>query len=159
MEHVFFRQSAVAARRAQPLLLTSWDLNDLKRINDTRGHAAGDVQLKTFAAVFNGAARLEDSCFRIGGDEFVGLHIGLHDGAALSRRVRKRFPAVAVGWTVVTQDSTLAEALERADRAMYANKATMGRAGARATLETQAATATFEAGTTLVLEDRGRPRR
>jgi diguanylate cyclase (GGDEF)-like protein len=47
------------------------DVNDLKRINDQRGHAAGDQALKWVARFLAGALRAEDVCCRIGGDEFL----------------------------------------------------------------------------------------
>jgi diguanylate cyclase (GGDEF)-like protein len=47
------------------------DVNDLKRINDQRGHAAGDQALKWVARFLAGALRADDVCCRIGGDEFL----------------------------------------------------------------------------------------
>jgi GGDEF domain-containing protein len=117
------RYQALASRQGSPLLVTSWDLNDLKRINDRDGHAAGDAHLRNFAQMLRSEARLEDAFFRIGGDEFVGLHLGLSDGAELLDRVRSRFAGVAAGWAFVDQD--FEAALIKADRLLYANKAQM----------------------------------
>jgi diguanylate cyclase (GGDEF)-like protein len=47
------------------------DVNDLKRLNDQRGHAAGDQALKWVARFLAGALRADDVCCRIGGDEFL----------------------------------------------------------------------------------------
>ncbi|HML01592.1 MAG TPA: diguanylate cyclase, partial [Acidimicrobiales bacterium] len=49
------------------------DLDGLKRINDTEGHAAGDAALLALVRAFYSAHRDEDTVFRVGGDEFVIL--------------------------------------------------------------------------------------
>ena len=121
------RYLALASRRGVNLLVTSWDVNDLKRINDNQGHAAGDAHLKHFAEVLRQEARLEDAFFRMGGDEFVGLHLGLTTGTELLERVQAHFPPVAAGWAVVDVRGFEA-ALVEADRLLYANKAQMKQA-------------------------------
>jgi diguanylate cyclase (GGDEF)-like protein len=47
------------------------DMNDLKLVNDSYGHQAGDVLLKTFADVLKEACPQGSQLFRIGGDEFL----------------------------------------------------------------------------------------
>ncbi len=51
--------------------LISIDMNGLKGINDTQGHAAGDEALLTLALCFNKALKSRQFGYRIGGDEFV----------------------------------------------------------------------------------------
>lgn len=51
--------------------LISLDMNGLKEINDTRGHAAGDEALSTLAICFIRAARNKQAVYRVGGDEFI----------------------------------------------------------------------------------------
>lgn len=53
--------------------LISIDMNGLKTLNDTQGHAAGDEALVTLALCFNRALKRRQYCYRIGGDEFVVL--------------------------------------------------------------------------------------
>jgi diguanylate cyclase (GGDEF)-like protein len=116
----FERYVALASRRGAPLVVTSWDVNDLKRINDSMGHAVGDAHLKRFAHALQASSRLEDAFFRVGGDEFIGLHLDLQDGEQVLERVRMAFPEVAAGWAVA--EHGLDVALIEADRRMYADK-------------------------------------
>ncbi len=60
-----------AERSGQPIQLLYLDLNKFKQINDTLGHAAGDVVLKTLAARLHGVFGDDRISARIGGDEFV----------------------------------------------------------------------------------------
>jgi diguanylate cyclase len=59
-----------AQRRSEPVSVVYIDINDFKTINDTQGHQRGDEILRTIGAVIKRTTRLEDSCFRYGGDEF-----------------------------------------------------------------------------------------
>ncbi len=116
------RFQALARRLRQPLLLTVWDLDDLKRINDTLGHAAGDEHILRFVRALKPVTREQDGVYRIGGDEFCGLHLGLASGAAIQARVQQRFPQVSVGWACA-DDAPLDAALAEADQHMYRAKA------------------------------------
>ena len=117
----FERYVALAARRNVGLIVTSWDVNDLKQVNDSMGHAVGDAYIKRCARALQSAARLEDAFFRVGGDEFVGLHLDLERGDQVIERVRAAFPSVAAGWAQTANG--LEVALIEADRRMYADKA------------------------------------
>ena len=64
-------ESARRHQRSTSLLLL--DVDDLKRINDTDGHAAGDEVLQTVASLLVANLRRVDRAFRIGGDEFAIL--------------------------------------------------------------------------------------
>ena len=57
--------------RRQPISILVLDMNGLKEINDTQGHAAGDDLLIVSAEVIRKAFRPDDIVARIGGDEFV----------------------------------------------------------------------------------------
>ena len=71
-----------AARDAKvPLAVLMLDVDDLKTVNDAKGHVAGDDLLRATAQVLRANARRDDRSFRIGGDEFALILPGL-DGAA-----------------------------------------------------------------------------
>ena len=64
-------------QNARPLTYVMIDVDDLKAINDSRGHAAGDETLKAVAAVLRRNSRAQDVVGRCGGDEFVLMLAGV----------------------------------------------------------------------------------
>ena len=58
-------------RNRQPCCLAMIDLDNFKPINDSYGHAAGDIVLVSLAALLAASVRPYDSLFRFGGDEFL----------------------------------------------------------------------------------------
>jgi diguanylate cyclase (GGDEF)-like protein len=129
-----------ADQRGTPLALALLDLDNFKRINDTRGHQAGDETLRRVASRLLSTVRSEDSICRLGGDEFLVLMTDT-DAATASRvaeRIRRAITdapvptrdgpisvSVSVGCTIrQPRDATPVEALlERADSALMASKA------------------------------------
>jgi len=114
------------------------DIDHFKQINDRFGHAAGDAVLQRFAREALGAIRVADVLARWGGEEFVLLLSDARLPLARSGvdRVRLRFegltllaedPALRVtisaGLTEHLAGESVAEALARADRALYEAKA------------------------------------
>jgi two-component system, cell cycle response regulator len=65
------RQLRGAARHGFPLWVAIGDIDNFKSVNDTFGHDAGDIVLKTFGDVLRKCTRASDICGRLGGDEFV----------------------------------------------------------------------------------------
>ena len=114
-------------------------MDGLKPINDNFGHRAGDAALRELGARLNKAARASDTVARLGGDEFGIILSAVDDRAAAEQAVRRfsealtpgdlefegmRLPLHAsVGLALFADDATeLADLLDFADRAMYADK-------------------------------------
>jgi diguanylate cyclase (GGDEF)-like protein len=119
--------------------LFAMDLDGFKKVNDTHGHAAGDLLLKMVTARLHEVARKEDSLARLGGDEFVLIAPGLSAGGAeaVAARIVAAVSApeyhldgtvtarigVSVGFACAPEDgATLQGLCELADSALYAVK-------------------------------------
>jgi len=79
-----------ARRHGLPISLAIIDVDHFKRFNDTLGHAAGDIALKTVASTIRKSVRESDLVVRYGGEEFVALFPGMSPQAALDRMERIR---------------------------------------------------------------------
>ena len=131
------RMAAFAERYDGLCSLLYFDLDGMKSINDGRGHGAGDAALAHVAQALVGNLRASDLVGRLGGDEFGVLLTQADREAALAkaknlaatiaaRRVDWQgasFPVrVSFGVHTLVLGETLEQALEAADRAMYAHK-------------------------------------
>lgn len=110
------------------------DIDHFKRINDRHGHAFGDDVLVVIAQLMRDSFRVSDRLYRFGGEEFA--IVLERTSASHAREVFERFrqavrrhrfaPAgritISVGYTRVRLDDTPADALERADAALYRAK-------------------------------------
>ena len=127
-------------RSGSPLLIAQLDIDHFKAVNDTHGHAAGDLVLQSFADTVRRNVRDTDVLARWGGEEFVLLlcDTPAADAVALMERLRQAVQAmqvpvpqsggpitvtVSIGLARHTPADPLAGTLERADRALYAAKA------------------------------------
>ena len=129
------------ARRARhniPAALLFVDVDGLKTLNDSFGHAAGDAALVYLATLMAAAVRQTDLVARLGGDEFAVL-LDHADEAAATETAKRLVDAVAgsdfihhgrplplsvaVGFTVIEQGDTAEAVLDRADQEMYRDKA------------------------------------
>lgn len=128
--------SRLARKRAPLVAFIALDLNDLKRVNDESGHAAGDDLLRRFGEVLNKAIDPPGQAARIGGDEFMVLLPGKDEAAAqtvldnirslvdLNNQYYSSMPlSVSAGLAVCRHPAELEQAMNAADRAMYADKA------------------------------------
>ncbi len=121
-------------RKKAPFCIAVMDLDHFKQINDSFGHAIGDVVLKTFAEILQQSLRVTDRISRYGGDEFVVLltdtprdvavtvlgricaRIAQHDWGTLVPEVTI---TVSIGVAEISGDDTIAHTFERADVALY----------------------------------------
>ncbi len=125
-------------RRPGPLSVLFIDLDDFKDVNDSRGHAAGDVLLRAVADRLRGCARGDDLVARLGGDEFAVV-VGADPATArgVGQRVlqvladpvhvegRQLYVGASVGVadTATTAERSAEVLLRNADLAMYLAKA------------------------------------
>jgi diguanylate cyclase (GGDEF)-like protein len=65
------RELQVVARTGVPLALVILDVDELKTVNDTHGHQAGDERLQALARAIRATGRGADLAYRVGGDEFA----------------------------------------------------------------------------------------
>lgn len=85
------RELARANRTHEPLAVLMLDIDDFKPYNDTYGHSAGDVVLKTVAELMRQAAPPDGMCARYGGEEFAVLlpKASREDATQIAERVRQ----------------------------------------------------------------------
>ena len=83
------RQLTSASRHDAPLSLLLVDVDDLKKVNDERGHVGGDELLSALGRIASAALRRSDRAFRVGGDEFAILlpNTGIDVALAVARRM------------------------------------------------------------------------
>ena len=127
--HVELEREMVRAQRTgQPLVLAFIDVDGLKAINDSHGHAAGDHLLRDVAAVLRDQSRDYDVIVRHGGDEFVLALPGMtldqaQERMELVQTTLSSSPShrsVSVGLARLEDDDTLETLIERADVALRA---------------------------------------
>ena len=126
---------ALAQSASCALLLI--DVDHLKRVNDTHGHLVGDRLIAAVAAQVRDVVGTRGIAGRFGGDEFVALLPNVSDTSAVRHAEELRLHVatlplptgsrtrltVSIGLTLTTPGGDLADALWRADTALYAAKA------------------------------------
>ena len=126
-------------RQGDNLALMYFDLNKFKPINDTYGHAAGDLLLREFASRLKHSLREHDLAARLGGDEFAALLRGfskVEDVAMIAERILdslatpvrldrlELYLSTSIGISICPDDAqSKDELIQLADEAMYRAKA------------------------------------
>ncbi len=117
------------SRFADPTVAVVLDLDLLKTINDTQGHAAGDTYIRLAGSALSVSVKGHDVVARLGGDEFALLLRGCTEADAVVV-VDRMYQALAdagvagsIGWAPITVLKGFPAALAEADSAMYAAKA------------------------------------
>ena len=121
----------ISEGEAPEFAILSLDVNNLKEVNDTKGHAAGDTYLKQACGIIC-RVFAHSPVYRVGGDEFIVISQGedYENADALLAELRRtnkenegsELPLVAAGIARYQGEKTVEELFERADKAMYAEK-------------------------------------
>lgn len=127
-EWVCEREEQRSRNLGAPLAVLVLDLDDLKRVNDSQGHAAGDALLRDTTLAMRAALREDAVLARTGGDEFAVLLPGATapEAEAAAQRLRGALDHAGIrmscGLALRKPYRGLLEAWQRADAAMYADK-------------------------------------
>jgi len=132
----FFEEelSRLDKSRLFPVSLFMIDMDALKTINDTQGHAAGDKMLQRIAEVLMKAFRAEDIVARIGGDEFAVILpltdedaarkvlARIHHFLELNNKNEENILEISIGMATCRKSGSLMNTLKKADDSMYIEK-------------------------------------
>jgi diguanylate cyclase (GGDEF)-like protein len=140
MQDSLDREIARAKRKKHPLSILFLDLDHFKKFNDSFGHDAGDLVLKSIADVFRQRFRGDDAICRYGGEEFAiilpessaanaerranDLRAEVKDLRLRSQGRQLDRVTLSIGIASYPENgSTMDELLREADRALYQSKA------------------------------------
>jgi diguanylate cyclase (GGDEF)-like protein len=122
-------------RTKRPFSLVYFDIDNFKKINDQKGHKAGDQLLAQVGTILKTKIRSIDTVARLGGDEFILLLVDTHADKAfrlveklqglLKNQIAKTFEKITFSFGITTSRSDsqdIDELVSQADEAMYLAK-------------------------------------
>lgn len=130
---------SISTLKFRPLSIIMADIDNFKRVNDTYGHASGDLILKEVASIIQSKCRQLDVVGRYGGEEFIVMLSGAkaQDAANLADKMRQAVAAkkfklgnvmysttISMGVAQYTDEKSKNELVDNADKALYQSKRT-----------------------------------
>ncbi len=127
-------------KKLPPFAFVVADMNHLKLVNDTYGHAEGDAMIAAAADVLKNTLLSAEAIYRLGGDEFTAIYLN-PDEATIHKELQAAHTlckthtdlpvplSIALGYAIRTEDEPLTAVFERADQDMYKKKQEMKRNG------------------------------
>ena len=137
MNETIANEMGRSARTHKPFCFIFIDIDHFKNINDTYGHACGDIILKSVAQTIRGLLRKYDVFARYGGEEFLTLlpETDLEGAAVVAERFRKQIEKMTVRYADFTIKITITlgvakfdhrlgadRSIQMADKALYQGK-------------------------------------
>jgi diguanylate cyclase len=137
LDEAMNREVSTVRRKDTPLSVALLDIDNFKKLNDSKGHETGDIALTHLANVARECMRPQDTLARYGGEEFVillpdtPLDKGIDAMTRLQRELSKRFFLAGTEKVLITFSAGVAQlaaaetgsdAIRRADQAMYLAK-------------------------------------
>lgn len=137
LDEAMNREVSTVKRKDTPLSVALLDIDNFKKLNDSKGHETGDAALAHLATVARECMRPQDTLARYGGEEFVillpdtPLDKGVEAMTRLQRELTKRFflagnekilITFSAGVAQLAAGESGADAIRRADQAMYLAK-------------------------------------
>lgn len=128
------REIELSKRNGLTFALISFDIDHFKKVNDTYGHAEGDLVLKHVVQATRSVLRSTDALFRIGGEEFIALLSmqGNREAVIVAEKIRLKIASTQVdkvghvtasfGVTEMNDEDDQESLLIRVDQAMYQAK-------------------------------------
>ncbi|PUA39207.1 GGDEF domain-containing protein [Paenibacillus elgii] len=126
----FYNRVTQYVQQRAPVSVIFSDIDNFKKLNDTKGHHMGDQVLKQVAQIVKEETEDSGICGRYGGEEMVVLVTDPEvDAAGLSERIRSRVETetivtVSMGYSMLKKGVNAEELIKQADEAMYKAKTT-----------------------------------